>query len=181
MTTPKLPEINWKYVILIAVIVLVVVFWDDIKNLFSSILGGAQSILNPLGNSANTAEINAANVAIAAQDQAIATQTTTSPWGPSLYTNATGDTTLSDDAATTLAKQIYSSWGEISSNGQTAFSAIQQCECQADVSHVALMYQNNYSSSMYDDMSNHYDSSSNKEILAQMIAYVNALPLYYNG
>jgi len=177
----KFIEKHWKVAIYIAIIALIVFFWKDIANLISNVFGGVQGLTNSLSNPASAAELQTADAAIANEDAAVAA--TTSPFSPDGWTSygTQGDTTLSDDTASGLADQVYSSWGDWISSGGKALSALQQCLCQMDVSHVSAMYVNKYSSNMYDDLSEHYDSSANKVILSQIVAYVNGLPLYYNG
>jgi hypothetical protein len=174
-------EKHWKVAIYIAIVVLVIYFWKDISNLFSNIFGGAESLTNSLSNPASTAELQAADTTIASEDAAVTAAT--SPFSPALYQSGgmNGDTTLSDDTASTLSSAVYGSWGNWISSAGKALAAFQQCQCQMDVSHVALEYVNQYSSNIYDDMSEYYDSSANKVILAQIVSYVNGLPLFYNG
>lgn len=179
-------EKHWKAILIVGIIGVVIYFWKDFSNMLSSIFGGAQSLLNPLGNTANTAELNAANQTIASEDASAGANTASSnnpygdPWTPIPYNTAgtQGDTSLDDDTATQLAGQIWSSWGDWISYAPKMLSALQQCQCQMDVSHISAMYTSTYSSQMYDDLSIHYDSSSNKQVLAQAVAFVKGLPLF---
>lgn len=169
-------------IVIIAVVILVIIiFGKDIINLFKSVFGSVSgaitSVTNPLGNTSNTQEITNSNQTITTQD----TQTTvaTNPFNSQLYTDNVGvyDSSLNDEAALAIAEQVKGSIGYFVSYAASALSALQGCQCQLDVSHVCQQYALNYSSNMWDDMSQGYDSSANKEILAQIATFANNLPL----
>lgn len=167
-----------RWGIIIAVVIVIAIFGKDIINLFGSLFGSIKSLTNPLGNAANSGEVDNANTTIANTDVAV-TQTT-NPFNPALYTDNLGyhDSAFDDETALTYANAVNNSIGYFISNAGAALTAIQHAPSQMDVSHIAQQYAVNYGKNMWDDMSQGYDSSANKEILAQIATFANSLPQF---
>jgi hypothetical protein len=83
---------------------------------------------------------------------------------------------LYKNTAVSIAKQIYDSVGTIYDTPEQGLAAFKQLRYKSQVSQVADEFQINYKADLFSWLQSRYDRDSQKEILGQILKYVDSLP-----
>lgn len=165
------------YIMIAAVIIIIVIIlFKKGMGVFDSITGGVSSVFEFLGLKKSEEDIALENAAKQAEEQA---NLTDSPFNPKFYKTApTGTPLITSATASRLAGQIWDSVGVLYDDPEAGFAAIKQCRNWAQVSFLADMFNNKYGRDLYQWLAIKYDTSHQKKILTQIVAYARALPKY---
>lgn len=102
-----------------------------------------------------------------------------SPWSPKFYKAAPSGTKIpTQSTADSLAKQLWESVGYIVDTPNKGAGAIKQCSTKAGVSFVADRFQVKYKLDLLTWLQSKYDTDEQREVLADMLRYVENLPNY---
>jgi len=96
-------------------------------------------------------------------------------WNPNFYKDRKG-AIFTMAKGKQLAKQLWDSVGYIYDTPSEGSAAIKQCSSGMKVSFVADVFNTEYNLDLLTWLQNKYDTTEQKEILADIIRYVKALP-----
>lgn len=102
-----------------------------------------------------------------------------SAWSPNFYKSAPYGTSFPVDAEIgSIAKQFWDSVGYLYDNPAQGMGAIRRCKSKAVLSKVAYFFNGLYNLDLLSWLQKKYDTSTQKEILADMLRYADNLPKY---
>lgn len=100
-----------------------------------------------------------------------------SAWSPRFYQGAPyGAVLLTASSAESLAKRMWDSVGYFVDSPSKGAGVIRQLKTKAQVSHLAHKFFQKYGIDLLPWLQNKYDTSEQKEYLADMLRHVEALP-----
>lgn len=161
--------------IVVAVIIIIVIAVNA--------AGGLNAIVNKIKSALGIGG-PAADQALSAREKIAATDPTTtssSPWSPEVYINRPSNAvSMSDEVLRIAASNIASSVSFIGwlTDASNAYAAIKTLRSKSDVSHLVAIFQNYYNEDLYTYMTKNFSSDYNVQVMAQIIDYVNSLPVY---
>lgn len=83
---------------------------------------------------------------------------------------------LYKNTAQAVARQIYESVGTVYDTPEQGLAAFKQLRYKSQVSQVADEFQINYKADLFNWLQSRYDRDSQKEVLSQILKYVDSLP-----
>lgn len=162
--------------VMVLVIVIVIIVIKKSGNIFDTITGGINSMLEGVGI-LDSAEDKKADADVAAVDTKAGS--IDSPFNPNFHRSApSGTTKLSDSVAEKLADQVYDSVGIIYDDPESGFGAIKQAKSWVQVSQIADALNSEYGKDLYSWLKIKYDTTAQKDILAKLVNYAFNLPKY---
>lgn len=102
-----------------------------------------------------------------------------SAWSPNFYKSAPYGTSYPvDSEIESIAKQFWGSVGYVYDNPAQGMSALKRCASKAVLSKVAAEFARRYGLDLLSWLQKKYDTSTQKEILADMLRFASNLPKY---
>lgn len=174
MNLPKNSEQSKAIVYL--VIGLVVVVLAII--LFKKFLRFGEGTLEFL-NIKDTKEEKENNAAVSSNVNREQTKGNNSYWSPNFYKAApSGSKLVTRSTGESIAKQFWDSVGYVYDTPSEGMAAVKRCSTGSQLSLVADIFNQKYKLDLLTWLQNKYDTSEQKEILADMLRYANNLPRY---
>lgn len=167
------PSSKVKDVIAIAIIAVVVIL---VIIIVKKVSGGIDGALEMLGVKDTKEEIKAQETVNKTVDKNLQAGNG-SAWSAKLYKTIKGAKVFTVASADNLAKKIYESVGHFTDNPNEGAGAIKQCYTKTQVSFLAERFQVKYNLDLLSWLELHYDTSEQKKVLANILTYVEALPL----
>lgn len=113
------------------------------------------------------------------EEEAARANTSSSPWSPDYYKSSPqGSHLITRAVANDLAKQIWDSVGTFYDDPESGYSALKQLSYKTQISWLADVFNMNYKRDLFSWLKLKYDTDSQRDVLANMIAYVNNLKAY---